>query len=117
MTVSQHARKAQTLGVAQFDSFSLCQPFKLPLSGTFFLHDQCCMNGARGHLTVTGGGRQRHRKMSRSENGLPPVKKATFVAEEYGAAALRINGAVGQRAPNWNPPGEAVVHGRFFRLT
>ncbi len=46
MTVSEHALKAPVSGVAQFGSFSLCQG---PL------HDECCMNGASGHRTVTGG--------------------------------------------------------------
>ncbi len=67
---SQHASKAPASGIAQFGSFTMCQGPS---------HDECCMNGASGHRTVTGGGCQVHRQF-----GYPLSRRHTLWPENMG---------------------------------
>ncbi len=84
-TVSQHARKASTPRGAQFDSFSR------PSQGPPPKHElhEWSQSSPHSHLWRVPGA---------SRNRLASVKKANFVAGEYGGATLRIYGAaVGPR--------------------
>ena len=97
MTVSHHARKAPGPGVAQYDSFGLCRDPR---------HDECCMNGASGHRTVTGGGCQVHREI-----GYPLSRRHTPWPEKMGARPCVLRAPpLGKetaldvsRVPNWTP--------------
>jgi hypothetical protein len=97
MAVSQHDREASTPRGAQFDSFSRSQgpPQNQELHG----------------WSPSSPHSHRWRVPGLSRNRLASVKKAHFVAGEYGGATLRIYGvAVGPRgrtycvqSPNWTP--------------
>jgi hypothetical protein len=82
MAVSQHVWKASTPRGAQFDSFSQGTPPKRELHGW-------SQSSPHSHWWRVPGA---------SRNRLASVKKAHFVAGEYGGATLRIYGAaVGPR--------------------
>ncbi len=74
MTVSQHALKAPAPGVTQFDS--------LPVAEAFARTSVAWM----GPEDIT----QLPVEDARGRNWLPPLKKALFVAREYGGTTQRI---------------------------